>query len=556
MLQSPAKSRVAEYLTVGEAAEVLGVSPWTLRNWDKSGKLKPQRHPTNGYRIYRHADLAALLESSDPPRGRRTRLGRQQRPVPQVNWSDIGPREHFVQFYESDEYLIESVAGFIGASLQAGEGAVVIATPEHRGALDRQMRAMGLNVEAARAAGSYVALDAADTLARFMVNGSPDPVAFAQVVGAVVARLARGGRPLRAFGEMVALLWAGGNREAAIRLEQLWNDLAKVHAFALMCAYPMKDLAGDDQGEPFAHVCTCHSRVIPAESYAKLKDNDQQLREIALLQQQALSLKAEIEHRKEVEKALAQAEEERRQRATRELEAVRAEARRKAFFLNAISHDLRTPLNGLALQSCLARASAEVGDSNTLAEALQQIETSVASTRELLDALLEAARDGEMTSQRGFSYFPLEPLLASAIGESQSAAAGKGLALSLAVPQGLHVRCDRVKLERIVLNLLDNAIKFTSEGSVKIEAQRQGRELLIHVIDTGVGIGTEHQAQLFEEFFQVGNPERDRRKGFGLGLSVARRLARQLGGDVSVESTPGRGSRFTVTLPGVICDHN
>jgi signal transduction histidine kinase len=128
------------------------------------------------------------------------------------------------------------------------------------------------------------------------------------------------------------------------------------------------------------------------------------------------------------------------------------------------------------------------------------------------------------------------------------------LSLLAVVPAGLRVVTERVKLERVLLNLLDNAVKFTAAGNVHVEAQRTGTDVSIHVVDTGVGIAAEEQARLFEEFYQVNNPERDRRKGFGLGLAVAHRLAAQLGGSLALESEPGRGSRFTLTLPGIARD--
>lgn len=429
----------------------------------------------------------------------------------------------------------------------------------------------------------------------------------------------------------------------------------------------MNAVAGEANGEPFGSICTCHTRVIPAESYAALPNGEQQLREIAALQQKARSLEAEIAHRKQVEQALARrerelsdffenateglhmvgpdgtilwaneaeltllgysaqeyigrhiaefhadrdviddmlarllrgeslfnqparlrhkdgtiryvlvssnayfedgqfvytrcftrditdrkvAEEERVRRVAEELEASKAEARRRAFFLNAISHDLRTPLNGLVLQASLARLSAEARDPATLNETLDQIEASVVATSDLLHALLEAARDGAGDSTSA-SVLALDEQLTHVQTACRASAQQKGLALRVTAAAGLCVRVDRVKLERVLLNLIDNAIKFTDTGSVHVEAQRSGGDVQIHVVDTGVGIAPQHQARLFEEFYQVANAHRDRRQGFGLGLPVARRLARQLGGDILIESAPGRGSRFTVSLPGVV----
>ena len=118
------------------------------------------------------------------------------------------------------------------------------------------------------------------------------------------------GRRVRAFGEMVSLLWERGNRDGAIALEQLWNELGKRHQFALFCAYPLSAFANDAERESLSSVCACHSRVIPAESYAGLETEDERLRTISVLQQKAQSLEAEIEHRQEVQKALVKRERE------------------------------------------------------------------------------------------------------------------------------------------------------------------------------------------------------------------------------------------------------
>ncbi len=119
-------------------------------------------------------------------------------------------------------------------------------------------------------------------------------------------------------------------------------------------------------------------------------------------------------------------------------------------------------------------------------------------------------------------------------------------------PEGIYLRTDRVKLERILQNLVGNGIKFTETGRVSVCVTAAGKDAVLHVVDTGVGIPAALQETIFEEFYQENNCERDSTKGFGLGLSIARRLARQLRGDLLVESEVGRGSRFSATLPGVV----
>lgn len=147
--------------------------------------------------------------------------------APRVQWPDADHHGHVVQFYAEDAALLDSIARFIATALEAGDTAVVIATQAHRDGLRQRLADRGLDVEGAIRRGHFMALDAGDTLSKFMRDGSPDPRAFANVVGGVFdrARAVAGVGPRRvaAFGEMVALLWAE-KPEAAIQLEQLWNE--------------------------------------------------------------------------------------------------------------------------------------------------------------------------------------------------------------------------------------------------------------------------------------------------------------------------------------------
>lgn len=211
--------------------------------------------------------------------------------APRTDWSAMNDTEHFVQFYEADGFLLNSLGGFIGNAINAGDAALVVATKAHRDGLDELMIANGLDVANAKASGQFVSLDAAETLSKFMVDGSPQADRFNEVVGGIIASVSDGRPRVRAFGEMVALLWAEGEYQAAIRLEEMWNELQKAHAFSLFCAYPMNGLGGHQFTEPHSGVCTVHSRVIPAESYAGLDDQDERLRAIAKLQQKAASLR-------------------------------------------------------------------------------------------------------------------------------------------------------------------------------------------------------------------------------------------------------------------------
>ena len=182
------------------------------------------------------------------------------REVKQPQAAEIAESGHFVQFYQDDAVLIESVGAYIAASLGVREGAIVIATPEHREALTHSLRQRGIEVAGAIARRQFLCLDAQKTLDLFMVDGMPDEGLFQGTVGKLVTDSLASWKHMRAFGEMVALLWAQGNREGALRLEQLWNRLGANLPFTLFCAYP-KDAFGAEVG-PYREVCHEHTHVL------------------------------------------------------------------------------------------------------------------------------------------------------------------------------------------------------------------------------------------------------------------------------------------------------
>jgi PAS domain S-box-containing protein len=217
---------------------------------------------------------------------------------------------HLVQFYEDDGFLVQSLRRFIGSALTGGAAALVIATPEHRAALEVQLARDGHDLAQAGATGRYSALDAAETLSGFCSDNGPDPERFREILGAALQRAASGGRPVRAFGEMVAILWQQHRYDAAIRLEQLWNVLAQEHSLALLCAYPISGFAGHAHAGLFADICQQHSSIIPGESYAALPSDRDRDHHIALLQQKAAALEAEVKARRQSEDLLRQRERE------------------------------------------------------------------------------------------------------------------------------------------------------------------------------------------------------------------------------------------------------
>jgi PAS domain S-box-containing protein len=212
---------------------------------------------------------------------------------------------HGVQFYGDDAYLLDGLTRFIGGALGAGDSSIVIATKAHRDGLAKRLLACGVDLAVAARQGRFIALDASETLSKFIVDGWPDGERFHQAVGSVVAQCRLSGRTnqskIAAFGEMVALLWAEGKAEAAIRLEQLWNELARVHSFHLHCAYPISYFHDQRHADLIEKVCAEHSHVIPDESYTSLPGEDERLRAIALLQQKAQTLANEVAERKKTQ---------------------------------------------------------------------------------------------------------------------------------------------------------------------------------------------------------------------------------------------------------------
>ena len=172
---------------------------------------------------------------------------------------------HEVQFYSHDAVFLESVSQFIGAALNAGNAAIVFATRPHRDNLRQELLAQGLDVDGVIQQGAYVSLDAADTLSTFMVNDWPHTLRFFEGFKKLIesaSKAAKAERPRVAiFGEGVALLWAKGKRRAAIRLEQLGNDLGRAHDVHILCAYPFSSLHVEEDERAFERICLEHSAV-------------------------------------------------------------------------------------------------------------------------------------------------------------------------------------------------------------------------------------------------------------------------------------------------------
>src|SRR5947209_9173769 len=177
---------------------------------------------------------------------------------------DIG--EHVVQFYEDESQLAHTVGAYLTSALDDGAIAVVIATEAHRRLFSAELERAGLDPTQHSLDRTLIVLDAADTLARFVSGGQVDRKAFRAIVGSVVRQAAETGRPVRAYGEMVALLWDAGDVLAAIELEKAWNELSSELPFSLVCAYPSASVEGHEHADALHEVCDLHTSIVGSSS--------------------------------------------------------------------------------------------------------------------------------------------------------------------------------------------------------------------------------------------------------------------------------------------------
>ncbi|HYD31508.1 MAG TPA: PAS domain S-box protein [Azospirillaceae bacterium] len=217
----------------------------------------------------------------------------------------------------------------------------------------------------------------------------------------------------------------------------------------------------------------------------------------------------------------------------------------KSTFLAAASHDLRQPLQSLLLFAAALNNHIGEGEGR---EVLAHLERGLDVMKALLDSLLDISHLDAGTVEPKIEDFAVASLMEQIQAEYTPAATAKGLRLSV-VPSPATVRSDRTLLGRMIRNLVENALRYTAAGEVRLECRPAADRLHIEVRDTGIGIPPEHLNRIWDEFHQIGNPERDRNQGLGLGLAIVRRLSALLDHPVRVRSMPGKGSAFNIDVP-------
>ena len=456
--------------------------------------------------------------------------------APMAHWANHPHTAHVVQFYGEDRFLLDELSRFIGNALGAGKPAVVIATREHREGLNERLRASGLDPARAVAQGRYLPLDAAETLSQIMQDGLPDPARFTELVGSAIAKLKAATQgdpgPIAAFGEMVALLWADGKFEAAMRLEQLWNEFAETHPISLHCAYPLSGFYREEHGDSLLQICAQHSAVIPGESYSELVSQDDRLRIIAQLQQKARALETEVAQRRLVEEKL------RRNQA--ELESL---VEKRTSALRQLSSRL------LSLQDSERRRIArELHDS--LGQYLVALKLNVeilrrSPAREELWSQSTELMERCVSEVRTLSYL-LHPPTMDAVGIASAARwYVEGFALRSGLKIKLDVPADPVRLAeatelalfRVLQEALTNVHRHSGASEAAVFIEKSAGQVILEVRDNGRGI----EPEMLNRFRESG-------AGVGVGLISMQERARELGGGLQLESNR-TGTVVRITIP-------
>jgi len=178
-------------------------------------------------------------------------------------WDQMSETEHAVQVYRDDRIFLDSLESFVASGLRSGESVILIATATHLHEVEKRLRVGWVDLDRARWEDRYIAVLAQETLDRFMVDGMPDEALFDKTAQELIARARGRGRKLRAFGEMVGILWAEGRKDAALRLEHLWTRLQSREKFPLFCAYARSQLKPGALESDIQSICAAHSRIVP-----------------------------------------------------------------------------------------------------------------------------------------------------------------------------------------------------------------------------------------------------------------------------------------------------
>jgi signal transduction histidine kinase len=441
--------------------------------------------------------------------------------------AEVSQGQHLCSLYESTGEVLATAVAFLAYGLERGERCVYVADSGGRDRVRRALRGSRIEVEEEVERGSLLFADPEES---YLAAERFDPEAsLGFFAGAEAAALADGFSGLRCAADMSWALDSSTPAERLVEYEALLGDFFPGHRVVGLCQYDVRRFPP----ETIYDVLCTHplsvigTQVCPNYFYEPLRHVLEQVPK----RERVYWRMAQLRRARAVEQALEEANQV------------------KVDFLATMSHDLRTPLNAILGYSELLREGITGPLSRPQRDQVTRIGASarhlLLMINDLLDfSKLEAGRE-RVEPQR----VTLSRLVHEAAAAVRPQTQRKGLDLCVQIPrQRRWLYTDRAKAYKILLNLLSNAVKYTDAGTVTLEAglAKDGSVAVIRVRDTGRGIPAEHHETIFEAFWRIKD---DSVPGSGIGLSVTRRLARLLGGDVFVESEPGLGSTFTFELP-------
>jgi signal transduction histidine kinase len=456
---------------------------------------------------------------------------------------------HAVQYYEDEAFLVETVALFLQGGLNAGDVVVIIATPKRAEAIVGQLEPSAR--ERALAAGELVVLDAEAMLGCFMVGGSPSEALFEEAIDRVWNNLpGPAGVHVRAFGEMVNVLWRQGNATGAVQLEEIWNRAARRRNFSLLCAYAMSNFYKQDEAAQFRHVCATHTHVLPTEKFS-LENGDgfERLREISMLEHRARLLHSEVNYREEIEGALRaslgerlRVEQELRASIQREHEA-RVNARASDTYREVLLR-LLDPLNTLLATTRLMATADEGALGRSRLDRLTAVGSRV---QHALEGILQVAREGLTENLALTDPEPCDVAMVAARVVQETRTANPGVRFELTAVPPCFAPVDADRLKQALSHLLRNATHHSDRTRpVEVQVREHDVGLNIRVRYAGPPVDSGELSALFTPSNQPRSASTD---GLSTDLYVAERIVAAHGGRIDVTSSLESGTTFDVWLP-------
>lgn len=421
------------------------------------------------------------------------------------------PRDaHVVSLFDTDDSLTRDVAEHMASQLRTGSGGFIIAERHRWDDLRAALASRGVVVAAAEHDGRLRLADAEELLACICVAGRPDPVAFGEVVSALIIDMNRRYGHVTAFGEMVAILYAAGDVVATLELEAMWNELQRNADFDLLCGYPASLVEGA-QREGLAGICDAHTAVLPTPFDVRPEQHPRSTHQVVI---------DPVAHEQDVRE-----------------------------FTAMVVHDIRSPN---AIIEGVLRLLLERRDDLAPGEVELLLERALAQSHRV-DRLVQDILTMSRLDSGEFTYDATAVDLAAVVArtvEEQRVTRGWGITLEV-VDELPLVWADEGRQVQVLENLLSNAAKFGSAQHIRVELLALPSAIEVKVIDDGRGMTDEELAQLFQPFSRLTRDRVGPEGGTGLGLYISRTLVEGQGGEIHVESVPGAGSTFVYTVPRI-----